>query len=41
MTEICRDCGYRERCEEVGYELDCQDYECSIYDEFLEEENEE
>ena len=40
MTDVCRNCGYKDRCEELGYELDCQNEgECSVYDSFLEEDD--
>lgn len=37
MTTVCAECGYRQLCEDLGYDLDCvYEDECSIYDFFLE-----
>ena len=39
MTDVCDRCGYKERCIELGLDLDCQDEgECSNYDTFIEED---
>lgn len=39
MTDICAECGYRQLCEDLGYELDCEcRNECAHYDSFLESE---
>jgi len=39
VTVICAECGYRQLCEDLGYELDCDcRNECAHYDSFLERE---
>lgn len=39
MTDTCAECKYRQLCEELGYELDCDcRNECAHYDSFLEGE---
>lgn len=39
MTTVCAECGYRQLCEDLGYELDCDCWEeCSNYDSFVERE---
>lgn len=39
VTDVCAECGYRQLCEDLGYELDCDcRNECSHYDAFLEGE---
>ena len=39
VTDVCDRCGYKERCIELGLDLDCQDEcECSNYDTFVEED---
>lgn len=39
MTTVCAECRFRELCEDLGYELDCDCRdECARYDSFLEGE---
>ena len=39
MTEVCKNCKYRELCEELNYPLDCEDQEnCKHYDAFYDGE---
>ena len=39
VTDVCDRCGYKERCIELGLDLDCQDEDgCSNYDTFIEED---
>lgn len=37
MTDVCKDCRFRNLCEELEYNLDCKDVEkCEHYEAFLE-----
>lgn len=37
MTDTCKECKYKDLCEELGYDLECTDQgECERYYEYLE-----
>lgn len=37
MTDICKECRFRDLCEEMEYELECQDQDkCDRYEAYLE-----
>lgn len=37
MTDICKECRFRDLCEEMEYELECQDQnKCDRYEAYLE-----
>ena len=41
MTEVCKDCEYREQCEQLGFEFNIEDQdECEHYYGFAQENEE-